>query len=130
RTGLTILCIYFCAAIGPLLAGFVLLPQLGFQSSLILSAAAYAALALLISQKSNWSPRRVSGVAMFLLSAAFIVTFAIFPWHRDQIHFANARHPYEADGSVLIKKIEGTADTFQLLRRDLYGEPYYYRLIT
>jgi hypothetical protein len=23
-----------------------------------------------------------------------------------------------------------TADTFQLLRRDLYGEPYYYRLIT
>ena len=28
------------------------------------------------------------------------------------------------------KKIEGTADTFQLLRRDLYGQPYYYRLVT
>ena len=67
---------------------------------------------------------------MFLLTAVFIVILAIFPWHRDEIHFANARHPYEADGSVLIKKIEGTADTFQLLRRDLYGEPYYYRLIT
>ncbi len=128
--GLTILFNTIGAAIGPLLAGFVLLPQLGFQTSLILSAAAYAVLALLISQKSNWSPRRSSGIAMFLLTAVFIVTLAIFPWHRDEIHFANARHPYEADGSVLIKKIEGTADTFQLLRRDLYGEPYYYRLIT
>ena len=128
--GLTILFNTIGAAIGPLLAGFVLLPQLGFQTSLILSAAAYAVLALLIGQKSNWSLRRSSGIAMFLLTAVFIVTLAIFPWHRDEIHFANARHPYEADGSVLIKKIEGTADTFQLLRRDLYGEPYYYRLIT
>jgi spermidine synthase len=128
--GLTILFNTIGAAIGPLLAGFVLLPHFGFQTSLILSAAAYAALALLISQKSNWSPRRVSGIVMFSLTAAFIVTLAVFPWHRDEIHFANARHPYEADGSVLIKKIEGTADTFQLLRRDLYGEPYYYRLIT
>src|SRR5207247_48098 len=33
-------------------------------------------------------------------------------------------------GFVLLKKIEGMADTFQLLRRDLYGQPYYYRLIT
>ncbi|HEY5991552.1 MAG TPA: hypothetical protein VIU10_03155, partial [Candidatus Udaeobacter sp.] len=128
--GLTILFNTIGAAIGPLLAGFILLPHFGFQTSLILSAAAYAVLALLISQKSNWSLRRVSGIVMFLLTAAFVVTLSIFPWHRDEIHFANARRPYEDDGSVLIKKIEGTADTFQLLRRDLYNEPYYYRLIT
>jgi len=128
--GLTILFNTIGAAIGPLLAGFVLLPRFGFQTSLVLSAAAYATLALLISQKSDWSLRRISGIAMLLLAAVFIVTLSIFPYHRDKIHFANARRPYEADGSVLIKKIEGTADTFQLLRRDLYGEPYYYRLIT
>jgi predicted membrane-bound spermidine synthase len=128
--GLTILFNTIGAAMGPLFAGFLLLPQFGFQTSLIVSAAAYAALALLISHKSSWSPRRISGIAMFLLGAAFIVTLSIFPYHRDEIHFANARRPYEADGSVLIKKIEGTADTFQLLRRDLYGKPYYYRLIT
>jgi predicted membrane-bound spermidine synthase len=128
--GLTILFNTIGAAIGPLLAGFVLLPQFGFQTSLILAAAAYAALALLITQKSNWSLRRVSGLAMFLLGALFAVTLLVFPYHRGEIHFANARRPYEVDGSVLIKKIEGTADTFQLLRRDLYGEPYYYRLIT
>jgi spermidine synthase len=128
--GLTILFNTIGAAFGPLLAGFVFLPRLGFQTSLILSAAAYAMLALLTSQKSNWSLRRVSGIAMFLLSAAFIVTLSIFPYHRDEIHFANARRPYETDGSVLLKKIEGTADTFQLLHRDLFGKPYYYRLVT
>ena len=128
--GLTILFNTIGAAIGPLLAGFVLLPQFGFQTSLILSAAAYAGLALLTSQKSNWSLRRVSGISTFLLSVAFITILSIFPYRRDEKHFANARQTYEADGSVLLKKIEGTADTFQLLRRDLFGEPYYYRLIT
>jgi len=29
-----------------------------------------------------------------------------------------------------VKRIEGTSDTWQLLRRDLFGEPYYYRLLT
>ncbi|PYL96785.1 MAG: hypothetical protein DME27_08980, partial [Verrucomicrobia bacterium] len=54
----------------------------------------------------------------------------IFPYHRNETHFENARRPFEADQSVLQKKIEGTADTLQLLRRDLFGEPYYYRLVT
>ena len=129
-TGLTILFNTIGAAIGPLLAGFVLLPRLGFQSSLIFCAAVYAGLAGLTSQKQHWSARRASGIALLSLSAAFLLILAIFPYSRDEIHFANARRPYEADGSVLLKKIEGTADTFQLLRRDLYGQPYYYRLIT
>jgi spermidine synthase len=129
-TGLTILFNTVGAAIGPLFAGFVLLPRLGFQSSVIFCAAAYAGVALLASQKQSWSVRRFSGIAMVLLSVVFVLILAIFPYHRDEAHFANARRPYEADGSVLLKKIEGTADTFQLLRRDLYGQPYYYRLVT
>ncbi|HMG04520.1 MAG TPA: hypothetical protein VK581_03610 [Chthoniobacterales bacterium] len=129
-TGLTILFNTIGAAFGPLLAGFVLLPRLGFQSSLILCVIVYAGLALLTSQKKSWSMRRLSGIAMVSLSAAFVLIMAIFPYHRDEIHFANARRPYEVDGSVLLKKIEGTADTFQLLRRDLYGQPYAYRLVT
>jgi hypothetical protein len=32
--------------------------------------------------------------------------------------------------AYVVKKIEGTSDTYQLLRRDLFGEPYYYRLLT
>jgi spermidine synthase len=129
-TGLTVLFNTIGAALGPLLAGFVLLPQLGFQSSLILCAAGYFGLALLTSQRERWSVRRLSGLVMVSLGAAFVILLSIFPYHRDDLHFANARRPYEADGSVLVKKIEGTADTFQLLRRDLFGQPYYYRLIT
>ena len=30
----------------------------------------------------------------------------------------------------VVKRIEGTSDTWQLLRRDLFGEPYYYRLLS
>jgi predicted membrane-bound spermidine synthase len=129
-TGLTILFNTVGAAIGPLLAGFILLPRLGFQSSLIFCAAVYAGLALLAIQKQSWSVRRLPGIALASLSALLVLILAIFPYHRDEIHFANARRPYETDGSVLLKKIEGTADTFQLLRRDLYGQPYYYRLVT
>jgi spermidine synthase len=129
-TGLTILFNTIGAAVGPFLAGFVLLPRLGFQSSLIICAAVYAGLALLTSQRQIWSLRLRPGIVMVSLSAVFVLILTTFPYHRDETHFANARRPYEVDGSVLLKKIEGTADTFQLLRRDLYGQPYYYRLVT
>ena len=128
--GLTILFNTTGAALGPLLACFVLLPWLGFQSSLILCAACYAGLAILASERSTWSIRRPVGIALLALAAMLILIIATFPYDRDETHFANARRPYEGDGSHLIKKIEGTADTLQLLRRDLFGEPYYYRLIT
>jgi predicted membrane-bound spermidine synthase len=129
-TGLTILFNTIGAACGPLLAGFVFLPQLGFQSSLIFCAAVYAGLALLVSQRESWSLRLPSGIALVSFSALFVLILAIFPYHRDENHLANARRIYEGDGSVLAKKIEGTADTYQLLRRDLHGQPYSYRLVT
>jgi spermidine synthase len=129
-TGLTILFNTVGAAIGPILACFVLLPWLGFQSSLILSAIAYAALALLTCDKQTWSLRRPGGIALILLGLCFLLLLTLFPYRRNETHFENARRPFEADQSVLQKKIEGSADTFQVLRRDLFGEPYYYRLVT
>lgn len=125
--GLTILFNTIGAAFGPLLAAFVLLPSIGFQTSLILLSAGYALLAVLACEKPRY---RALGVALLSLPAILILILVIFPYHRDETHFANARRPYEADGSHLVKRIEGCADTFQLLRRDLFGEPYYYRLIT
>src|SRR5438445_682676 len=118
------------AAIGPLLAGFVLLPKLGFQSSLIICAIGYGVLCLTISQKDNWSPQRPAGFALLELCVLFVASVALFPNHRDEMHFANARHLYESENQHLVKKIEGTTGTWQLLRRDLFGQPYYYRLMT
>ena len=129
-TGLTILFNTIGAACGPLLAGFLLLPRLGFQSSLIFCAAVYAGLSLLTARPDTWSLRRVSGIAMVLFSAGFVLILLFFPYRRDESHLANARSFYSGDGSVLTKKIEGTADTYQVMRRDLHGQPYYYRLLT
>ena len=123
------------AAIGPLVASFVLLPSIGFQWSLVLCAATYVLLAALCSNRSAWSFRKPVAFAMAALYLALILIIAIFPRHRAEAHFAHASHPYEVDerGNVLarvVKKIEGSSGTYQLLRRDLFGEPYYYRLLT
>jgi len=123
------------AATGPLLASFVLLPSIGFQSSLVLCAAAYALLAVLCNERGAWSFREPAAFAMAALYAALILVIAIFPHHRAEAHLAHASRPHQVDeyGNVLarvVKKIEGSANTYQLLRRDLFGEPYYYRLLT
>src|SRR5437763_4247961 len=50
-TGITTLCNTTGAAIGPLLSSFVLLPGIGFQSSIIICAAAYALLSILVTER-------------------------------------------------------------------------------
>jgi spermidine synthase len=123
------------AAIGPLFASFILLPCIGYQWSLVFCAVVYALLSVLVSERSNWSIRRPTGLILPALCAAMILLLVIFPYHRAESHFAHASRPYEIDehGKVLahvVKRIEGTSDTYQLLRRDFFGEPYYYRLLT
>jgi predicted membrane-bound spermidine synthase len=117
------------AALGPILAGFVLLPKIGFQSSLIACAIGYVILALLIAARDFWASGW-SRLLQILLLGAFIAIIATFPFHRNNLHFANARRLFENEDQHLVKKIEGTSDTWQLLRRDLFGLPYYYRLVT
>jgi spermidine synthase len=134
-TGITTLFNTGGAAVGPLLASFVFLPSLGYQLTLVLCAASYIVLALIATRRQTWSFRRVSGWAMAALSLAAILLFAVFPYNLDQLHFAYATWPYEADEHArvlaqLVKRVEGTSDTFQLVRRDIFGRPYYYRLLT
>jgi spermidine synthase len=123
------------AAIGPLVASFVLLPTLGYQTSLICCAAGYALLSLLVTERAPWSFRRPIAIVVVGLWATLILGLVFFPYGRAAAHFAHASRPYEVDdeGHVLarvVKQVEGTSDTWQLLRRDLFGEPYYYRLLS
>src|SRR5438309_3327979 len=90
------------AAIGSLLAGFVLLPKLGFQFSLIICAVAYGLLCLAISRKDNWSPKRSTGLALVGLSLLFAASVALFPFQRDEMHFANARKLFESEEHHLV----------------------------
>jgi spermidine synthase len=123
------------AAIGPLVASFVLLPVLGYQASLICCAVGYALLSLLVIERTVWSFRRPVGIIFYALWAILILGLILFPYGRAETHFAHASRPYEVDeqGHLLapvVKRIEGTSDTWQLLRRDLFGEAYYYRLLS
>jgi spermidine synthase len=134
-TGITTLFNTIGAAAGPLLASFVVLPGAGYQWGLLLCAASYALLALLVSERSNWSLRRPGGLMVTGLCATLILIIAFFPYHRDQVHFAHASRPYDTDEygqsrERLVKKVEGTSGTYQLLRQDLFGQPYRYRLLT
>jgi spermidine synthase len=125
-TGLTTLFNTTGAAAGPLLASFVLLPAIGFQWSLIFCAAGYALLSVLVSEQSSWSFRRPVAIIIMGLSTILILILVIFPYHRDETHFAHARH----FPGHLVKKVEGPSGTYQLLRHDLFGQPYHYQLVT
>jgi spermidine synthase len=122
------------AAAGPLLASFVLLPRVGYQWSLIICAAGYALLGIVVSKRSSWLIWRPIGLVTIALCASATLLLAILPYRRAESHFEHASRPYEMDqqGNLLahvVKRIEGTSDTWQLLRGDLFGEPYYYRLL-
>ena len=134
-TGITTLFNTTGSAVGPILASFVLLPGVGYQWSLLLCTAGYFLLSVIVSERASWSIRRPIGWVTIALCASAILLMAILPYHRAESHFSHATRPYETDehGNVLahvVKRIEGTSDTWQLLRRDLFGEPYYYRLLT
>src|SRR5206468_258312 len=134
-TGLATLLNTTGAAIGPLVASFVLLPAVGYQWSLVLCAVGYALLSILVTKRAIHLLRRPVTIIVIGLWAAVILILVTFPYRRAEAHFAHAGRLYELDqqGHVLarvVKKIEGTSDTWQLLRRDLFGEPYYYRLLT
>jgi spermidine synthase len=134
-TGITTLFNTAGAAAGPLLASFLLLPGLGYQWSLLLCTAGYVLLSVIVSERSSWSIRQPVGLVAIALCACAMLLLAILPYHRAESHFEHARRPYETEGhgtmlAHVVKRIEGTSDTWQLLRRDLFGEPYYYRLVT
>jgi predicted membrane-bound spermidine synthase len=127
--GVTTLLNTIGAAVGPLAASFLLVPKLGFQSTLILCGISYAILAIVV-QPVGAILRLWSGRALLVAVLLFAIALVFFPYSRHAAHLANARRSYEAGGLKTVKIVEGTSDTFQLLRRTLLGETYYYRLLT
>src|SRR5437868_653217 len=100
-TGLTTLFNTIGAAVGPLLASFVLLPTIGFQWSLTLCAAGYAVLSIFVTARGGWSLlRNLSGFVVLGLWAVVILTLAIFPYRRAETHFEHASRLYEVDDQV------------------------------
>jgi hypothetical protein len=85
------------AAIGPLVATFVLLPSLGYQPSLICCAAAYASLSIIVTERALCSLRRPTGIILVTLWIGLILGLIFFPYRRTEAHFEHASRPYETD---------------------------------
>src|SRR5256886_7700251 len=82
-TGITTLFNTAGAAVGPLIARFTLLPNLGLQWSLVLCAVAYALLAALGGEQTALSFKRPIKFVIAALYAAVLVIVAIIQYHRE-----------------------------------------------
>ena len=109
------------AALGAALAGLVLLPRLGIERSLFVLAAGYALLPLLVAKRARLVLPLIAAAAGLLL----------FPFGRIDTHLAAAALPYQlTDGSKVVQVTQGPTTTLQLLKRERFGEPSEWRLLT
>ncbi len=118
------------AMLGPLVAGFLLIPALGMEWTLFLLCASYILPTLLCSgRQAPWpSPRRSRSLLAAL--AAFALCLAIFPFGAMSGYFKRACADFLKDGETIVATIEGVTGTLQYLRKDYLGQPYAYRLVT
>jgi len=111
------------AALGPIVAGFILIPSIGVEGSFFVIAVLYAIIAALTLSKD------VPRLALVVAGVMAIVTLALFPFHLMANYFLpNAARRYGETHIIAVR--EGPTETAVYLRRDFVGEPYLYRLFT
>jgi spermidine synthase len=120
------------AMLGAIIGTFILLPHLGMERSFFALALAYGAVALLATagRRERRHPTR-ERVLIGIASLVFLVSLAAFPFGLLRNYLMPVvTAKYTADGSRVIAQREGVTETATYLRRDLWGRPYYYRLMT
>lgn len=117
------------AMCGSLIAGFVLLPRLGMERSLLLLALAYGAVALCGMEWTAWRGRALYANA--LCAALFAASIALFPSGSMQRFLDASSFKYrERYNEKTVAVREGLLDTIQYLRKDFAGEPLNYRMMS
>src|SRR6185503_14490776 len=88
------------AMVGPLLVAFLILPALGMERTMMLAAALYGVIALLVfialagkaSRRLSWS-----------MAVVWVVVLATFPiGSMNDVNFARAAQAYKSDGSEVV----------------------------
>lgn len=118
------------AMIGALAGGFVLLPLLGIERSIFALAACYGVMAVLVLAGSGVTLVR-HRVVLAVMALAMVASMIFFPFGVVHNYFvplvtASVRN----DGSHIVAMREGLTETDIYLRKDLWGQPYSYRLMT
>ena len=116
------------AMLGPLLAGFVLLPRLGMERSVFALSAAYAAVALCAAgPRGLAAPSRAGLVALAACAAAL----ALFPFGRmDEAYLGRVVGRLVGRGERVVAVREGLLETIVYARTDWLGEPLVLHLVT
>ena len=121
------------AVAGSLIAGFVLIPSLGVELSFFVLALVYGGIALLSLRAGFRSSPRTRGeiTTLRLAGVAFVLLLALFPFGLMKNHyFPIVLGPYLGDGSHVEAVEEGLTEAAFYLRKDLFGQPRYHRLVT
>ena len=119
------------AAAGALLAGFLLLPRLGIELSLLLLALCYPGAALLSPRDWYWPSLRKISPAWAVLALLSLLTFAAFPFGLMRDHFVPATaRPYLVEGSRIAAVEEGLTETIIYVEHNYRDVPISHQVMT
>jgi spermidine synthase len=116
------------ATAGSLLAGFVLLPTLGMERSLFALAAAYCATALLVPAVRGATGQKSAGSAWAAIAVTAIAV-AAFPFGLMERSFFKIVERALPEHTLIATR-EGLSETMRYYKRDVFGAPAFYRLVT
>ncbi len=116
--------------IGAAVGGFVLLPIAGIERAFFILSIAYGAVGLLTLSKSSLSPRGAPAYATYGALVSFVVVALSFPFGAMREHYRTF-HAGWADNQASLQAVrEGLTETIRYIRHDVFGKPFYYRLMT
>jgi spermidine synthase len=116
---------------GSLFAGLVFLPLLGMERTFFLLALTYGVVVWLVFDGNELAGSIKKAVIYAGIIGAYGVSLVFFPFglmNNFYTVFPFVRASDHGEQRVAIK--EGTNETIQYFRKDLLGQPYYYRLVT
>jgi len=119
------------AAVGALLAGFVLVPLLGIEKVLFAALLGYGLIAWLSRGVPDARSRRRWRRAGLALFGVFAVAAALYPFGLLRRRFVPlVLERYAAPKPELLSFREGVTETAMYLRDSFHGSPLHYRLMT
>ena len=115
--------------LGPLVAGFVLLPRIGVERSVWLLSVTYGVVAVCALALSALRSSRRGRLVHVAAAALFVWAIVAFPWGLMQRLIGTTVSGRFADEQVIAAR-EGVNETLLYLRTSFLGEPYSHRLVT
>ncbi len=132
-TGLLTMVNTMGAALGSLLAGFVLLPKVGMEKSFFLLSFSYVLVAIFVSDRTQQVQSMTRRYATLGIAAVFLISIALFPFGSMQqriLSIGDANLTGQDRRWVPVAVREGLTETSQYWQRLVSKKPLYTWLFT